>query len=114
MPFPGCWDAGYAKCVGPAADVADDCLGVGKGDNVPFRYDVVHAHEGGVIAVRDDGEWVGADGGYLFDGLSFHIAVTDCRTRRGRSNAVLPFRIGQEEAAGGVPWSSWLRCQERR
>ena len=27
-------------------------LGVGKGDDVPFGDDVVHAHEGGVIAME--------------------------------------------------------------
>ena len=59
-PFPGGWDAGYTKCVG-ATDVADDCLGVGKGDDMPGRDDVVHAHEGCVVAVGDDGEWVGAN-----------------------------------------------------
>ena len=72
---------------------------VGKGDDVPFGDDVMHAHEGGVIVVGNDGEWVGAYGGYLFDGFSFHIAVTNCRARRGRSNAVLPFWVGHEETA---------------
>ena len=67
---------------------------------MPFGYDVVHAHKGSVIAVGNDGEWVGAYGGNLFDGFSFHIAETNCRARWGMSNAVLPFWFGHEETAG--------------
>ena len=98
-PFPGGWDAGYTKCVG-AADVADDCLSVGKGDDVPGRDDVVHTHEGCVVAVGDDGEWVGANGRYLFDRFRFHITVTYCCAGWGGSNTVLPFWVRQEETAG--------------
>ena len=56
-PFPGDSYAGYAKCVG-AADIADYCFGVGEGDDVPGRDDVVHAHKGCVVTVGDDGERV--------------------------------------------------------
>ena len=37
----------------------------------------MYAYEGCVISVGDDGEWIGADGGYLFDRFRFHIAVPD-------------------------------------
>ena len=56
-PFPGGWYAGYAECIG-AADIADDCLVVCEGDDVPGGDDVVHAHKGCVVSVGDDGERV--------------------------------------------------------
>ena len=48
-----------------------------------------------MIVVGDDGEWIGADGGYLFDGFRFHNAVMYGRAGWGRSNIVLPFRVYQ-------------------
>ena len=112
-PFSGGWNARYAECVG-ATDVADDCFGVCKGDDVTLGDDVMNAYEGCMIAVGDDGEWAETDGGYLFDKFSFHIAVTYGGAEWGRSNIVLPFWVGQEEAAGCGAWSSWLRYLARR
>jgi hypothetical protein len=42
----------------------------------PLRGDVMNVHEGCVIAVGDDEEWIGTDDSDLFDRFRFHIAVT--------------------------------------
>ena len=60
-----------------------------------LRDDVLYAHEGGVIVVGDDGEWIEADGGYLFDRFRFHIAVCNHR----------PCWVGQVECCSPIPGS---------